>query len=156
MIKIYKKKYAFILFVLLLALVSGVKSYAKGIIAEWEPFKTKTELELRLSNVSSERNVLPRDEFYEKDTAMPIETYAADKKNSSMGDILKFHNVSVSFSRMVIKHTQIDAQKPSGEGSDTLHEIKALPSTFFTSPYRDRLESIGKIFEPQVNLKIEF
>jgi hypothetical protein len=156
MVRLYKKKYVLILCVLHLVLVSGVTSYAKGIIAEWEPFKTKTELELSIANLSSERNVLPRDEFYEKHTAMPIETYSADKKNSSMEDILKFHNVSVSFSRMVIKHTQIDAQKPSGEGSDKLNEFKSLPSTFFTSPYRDTFESIGRIFEPQVNLKIEF
>jgi hypothetical protein len=156
MMILYKQKYIFILCVLLLALVSEVKSYAKGIIAGWEPFKTKTELELRLSDVSSERNVLPRDEFYEKDATMPIETYSAEKKNSSTGDILKFYNVRISFSRMVIKHMQIDAQKPSGEGSDTFHEIKTLPSTFLTSPYRDTFESIGRIFEPQVNLKIEF
>jgi hypothetical protein len=156
MVKLYKQKYIFILCVLLLALVSEVKSYAKGIVGEWEPFKTKTELELRLSNVSAERNVLPRDEFYEKDAIRPIETYAEDKKSSNTGDILKFHNVSISFSRVVIKHIQIDAQKPSGEGSATLHEIKTLPSTFLTSPYRDTFESIGRIFEPQVNLKIEF
>ena len=89
MMILYKQKYIFILCVLLLALLSEVKSYAKGIIAEWEPFKTKTELELRLSNVSSERNVLPRDEFYEKDATMPIETYSADKEEFQHGGYFK-------------------------------------------------------------------
>jgi hypothetical protein len=59
--------------------VSEVKSYAKGIVGEWEPFKTKTELELRLSNASLEKTVLPRDEFYEKDATIPIEMYSAEK-----------------------------------------------------------------------------
>lgn len=156
MARLRKRKYVFILCVAVLSLLSGVKLYAKGIIAEWEPFKAKTELELRVANLSSERSVPPREAVSERDTAIPIETYSEDKKSSSVGDFLKFHNVSISFSRMVIKNIHIDAQKPSGEGSDKLYEIKALPSTFFTSPYRDTFESIGRIFEPQVNLKIEF
>lgn len=156
MTRIWKQKYLLIIYALLLVLMSEVKSYAKGIIVEWEPFKTKTELELRVASLPSERNILPRDEFYKKDTAMLIETYSADKKSSSTGDILRFHNVSISFSRMIIQQPQIGAQKPSGEGSDKLNELKSLPSTFFISPYRDTFESIGKIFEPQVNLRIEF
>lgn len=156
MARLYTRKYILILCVLLLALVSEARSHAKGILAEWEPFKTKTELELRVGNLSSEKNLLPRDEIYEKDIEVPVEKYSADKKSSDIGDILKFRNVSISLSHMVIKHPQIDVQKPSSEGSDKLSEIKSLPSTFFTSPYRDTFESIGRIFEPQVNLKIEF
>jgi len=153
---ICKSKYILLIYALLLMLLSDVKSYAKGIITEWEPFKTKTELELRVASLPLERNVLPRDEFYKTDSAMPIETYSLDKKSSTTGDILKFHNVSISFSRMIIQQTQVGALKPLGEGSDKLNELKSLPSTFFTSPYRDTFESIGRIFEPQVNLRIEF
>jgi len=31
-----------------------------------------------------------------------------------------------------------------------------LPTIFLHSPYQDTFESIGKIFEPEVNLGIEF
>jgi len=154
--RICKSKYSLVVAVFLLVLMSEVKCYAKGIIAEWEPFKTKTELELRAVSVPSGKNVLPRDEFYKTESAIRIEPYTTDNKNSSMQDILKFHNVSISFSRMILQKTQIGAQKPSGEVSDKLNEFKFLPSTFFTSTYRDSFESIGRIFEPQVNLRIEF
>jgi hypothetical protein len=155
--RIYRSKYSLIVAVFLLVLMSGGKCYANRIIAEWEPFKTKAELELRAVSVPpTGENVLPRDEFYKTESAMRIEPYPTDKKNSSVLDILKYHNISISFSRIIVQQTQIDAQKSSGEGSNKLNEFKSLPPTFFTSPYKDTFESMGRIFEPQVNLRIEF
>jgi hypothetical protein len=51
---------------------------------------------------------------------------------------------------------QKDINQKSGDENEKLNAIKSLPSTFLTSPYRDSLEAIGKIFEPQLNLSIEF
>jgi hypothetical protein len=51
---------------------------------------------------------------------------------------------------------QVDVRQASGSGVDKLYEIKSLPSMFINSSYRDTFESLGKIFEPQVNLNIEF
>jgi hypothetical protein len=51
---------------------------------------------------------------------------------------------------------QVDIRQASGNSVDKLYAIKSLPSMFMNSPYRDTFESLGKIFEPQVNLSIEF
>jgi len=154
---IHRSKYCLIAAVFLFVLMSGGKCYAKRIIAGWEPFTTKTELELRAVSMPSETNILPRDELYNTERVMRIEPYPSDTKNSDMQDILRYGNVSISLSRIVVQHSQIDAQTPRGEGSNNrLNEVKSLTSTFFTSPYKDTFESIGRIFEPQVNLRIEF
>jgi len=154
--RIYNAKYSFIVAVSLVVLMSGGKCYAKGIIAEWEPFISKKELELHAVNIPTGKNVLPRDELYKTESAVQIEPHSTDKKNSDMQDRVKFNNFSISFSRIVVHQTHISALEPSGEGSDKLSEFKTLPSTFLTLPYRDAFESIGRIFEPQVNLRIEF
>jgi hypothetical protein len=155
--RIYRSKYSFIVAVSLVVLMSVGKCYAKGIVIEWSPFISKTELELLAVSVPFEREVpLGDDAMYKKERAVPIEPNSTDEKNSDMQEVIKFHNVSISFSRMVVHQTHISALEPLGEGSDKLSEFKTLPSTFLTLPYRDALESIGRIFEPQVNLRIEF
>lgn len=147
----------FIVAVSLLVLMSEGKCLAKGIVARWEPFISKTELQLHASSVPLDRAIpLRDDEIYKKEQAVPIEPNSTDVRNSYMQDIVKFHNVSISFSRMAVHQTHISALEPSGEGSDKFNELKSFPSTFLTLPYRDAFESVGRIFEPQVNLRIEF
>jgi len=51
---------------------------------------------------------------------------------------------------------KVDIRQQTGNESEKLNTIKSLPSVFLNSPYRDTFESLGKIFEPQVNLSIEF
>ncbi len=51
---------------------------------------------------------------------------------------------------------KVDIRQLTGSESDKLNAIKSLPSMFLNSSYRDTFESLGKIFEPQVNLSIEF
>jgi len=140
----------------LLILVSVVDGNASGMISAWEPFKTKTELGLHAAGVDADRILSSRDEFTQTDKIISIDRDTAERKDDSSLNILRFHNVSISFSRTLLDQLQVDARQASGSGSDKLYAVKSLPSMFLNSSYRDTFESLGKIFEPQVNLSIEF
>jgi hypothetical protein len=149
-------KYTWFIFMFLLILVSVVDSNASGMISAWEPFKTRTELGSHAAGVEADRFLPSRDEFNETDKIILVDLDSADRKNDSPLNVLRFHNLSISFSRTLIDKLQVDGRQTSGSGNDKLYAIKTLPSVFLNSSYRDTFESLGKIFEPQVNLSIEF
>jgi hypothetical protein len=140
----------------MLILVSVVDSNASGMISAWEPFKTRTELGSHAAGVEADRSLPSRDEFNETDKIILMDRDTTDRKNDSPLNVLRFHNFSISFTRTLIDQLQVDGRQESGSGNDKLSAIKSLPSVFLNSPYRDTFESLGKIFEPQVNLSIEF
>ena len=140
----------------LLILLSAVDGNGSGIISAWEPFKTKTELGSYAVGVDADMILSSRDEFTRTDKIISMDRDTADRKDDRSLNILRFHNVSISFSRTLIDQLQVDGRQASGSGSDKLYEIKSIPSMFLNSSYRDTFESLGKIFEPQVNLSIEF
>jgi len=144
------------MYMFLLILVSVVDSNASGMISAWEPFKTKTELGLHAAGVDADRILSSRDEFTQTDKIISMDSDTAERKDNSSLNVLRFHNVSISFSRTLIDQLQVDGRQASGSGSDKLYAVKSLPSMFLNSSYRDTFESLGKIFEPQVNLSIEF
>jgi len=154
--RVYSSKYACLMYMFLLIIVSVVDSNASGMISAWEPFKTKTELGPHAAGVDADRFLPSRDEFTETDKIISMDRDSADRKNDSPLNVLRYHNFSISFSRTLIDQLQVDGRQASGSGSDKLYAIKTLPSMFLNSPYRDTFESLGKIFEPQVNLSIEF
>ncbi|MGZ6240471.1 MAG: hypothetical protein ACXWMF_11620 [Syntrophales bacterium] len=154
--KIYSSKYAWLIYLFLLIAVSAVDGNASGMIAAWEPFKTNTELGSYLVGVDADIIPSARDEFIQTDKIIPIERDTAERKNDSSLNVLRFHNVSVSFSRALLDQMQVDIRQSSGNEVDKLSAIKSLPSMLVNSSYRDNFESLGKIFEPQVNLSIEF
>ncbi|MGZ6249282.1 MAG: hypothetical protein ACXWMC_06680 [Syntrophales bacterium] len=154
--KIYSSKYAWLIYLFLLIAVSAVDGNASGMIAAWEPFKTNTELGSYLVGVDADIIPSARDEFIQTDKIIPIERDTAERKNDSSLNVLRFHNVSVSFSRTLLDQMQVDIRQSSGNEVDKLSAIKSLPSMLVNSSYRDNFESLGKIFEPQLNLSIEF
>ncbi|MGZ3608425.1 MAG: hypothetical protein ACXU9G_10600 [Syntrophales bacterium] len=154
--KIYSSKYAWLIYLFLLIAVSAVDGNASGMIAAWEPFKTNTELGSYLVGVDADIIPSARDEFIQTDKIIPIERDTAERKNDSSLNVLRFHNVSVSFSRALLDQMQVDIRQSSGNEVDKLSAIKSLPSMLVNSSYRDNFESLGKIFEPQLNLSIEF
>ena len=147
---------AWFIYLFLLIAVSAVDSNASGMIAAWEPFKTNTELGTHLVGVDADRIPSAWDEFIQSDKIIPLERDTAERKNDSSLNVLRFHNVSVSFSRTLLDQMQVDIRQSSGNEVDKLSAIKSLPSMLVNSSYRDNFESLGKIFEPQVNLSIEF
>jgi hypothetical protein len=156
--KLYSLKYARLIYLFILILVTAVEGNASGMIGAWEPFKTKTELGLYATGVDDDRMPSAWDEFIQDDKIISIDRdrNTAERKDDSYLNVLRFHNVSISFSRAVLDQLQVDIRQSSGSGVDKLYEIKSLPSTFLNSSYRDTFQSLGKIFEPQVNLSIEF
>jgi len=154
--RVNSPEYAWFMYMFLLILVSVVDGNASGMISAWEPFKTKTELGLHAAGVDADRILSSRDEFTQTDKIISIDRDTAERKDDSSLNILRFHNVSISFSRTLIDQLQVDGRQASGSGSDKLYAVKSLPSMFLNSSYRDTFESLGKIFEPQVNLSIEF
>ena len=154
--RVNSPEYAWFMYMFLLILVSVVDGNASGMISAWEPFKTKTELGLHAAGVDADRILSSRDEFTQTDKIISIDRDTAERKDDSSLNILRFHNVSISFSRTLIDQLQVDGRQASGSSDDKLYAVKSLPSMFLNSSYRDTFESLGKIFEPQVNLSIEF
>jgi hypothetical protein len=154
--KIYNSRYALLIYLFLLIAVSAVDGNASGMIAGWEPFKANTELGSYLVGVDADRIPSARDKFIQTDKIIPSERDTAERKNDGSLNVLRFHNVSVSFSRTLLDQMQVDIRQSSGNEVDKLSAIKSLPSMLVNSSYRDNFESLGKIFEPQLNLSIEF
>ena len=154
--KLYSSKYAWFMYLFLLIVVSAVEGNASGMIGAWEPFKTKAELGSHMVGVDADRIPSARDEFIQTDKIISMDRDTTERKDDSSLNVLRFHNVSISFSRTLLDQLQVDVRQSSGSGVDKLYAIKSLPSMFLNSSYRDTFESLGKIFEPQVNLSIEF
>jgi hypothetical protein len=125
-------------------------------MTEWEPFKIKSELGLHAVGGGADTILFPREDINKMGSAMNIERDTTVRKDDSSWNVIKFRNVRISFTNTMVEQIQRDVKKTSGEGSDKLNSIKSLPATLFAPTYRESIESIGKIFEPQVNLGIEF
>jgi hypothetical protein len=149
-------KYTWLIYLFLLILVGGADGNASGMIGAWEPFKAQKELETYVSGVNSDMIPSSRDELVQMDKIISIYGEPADRKEGISLNTLRFHNVTISFSRVLMDQMKVDIRQQTGNESEKLNTIKSLPSMFVNSPYRDTFESLGKIFEPQVNLSIEF
>jgi hypothetical protein len=149
-------KYTWLICFFLFVLVSGVDGNASGMIGVWEPFKAKKELSSYVSGI--EDHVIPssQDELAQMDTIISGYPDTADRKYESLPHGLRLHNVTISFSRVMMDQMKIDMRQSTVDENEKLSTMKSLPSMFINSSYRDTLESLGKIFEPQVNLSIEF
>ena len=64
-------------------------------------------------------------------------------------------NLRFSFSSVEHDEIRLDALRRKDEGG-ALEKFKGLSSSLQKDSYRQTLESVGRIFEPQVNLRIEF
>jgi len=145
-----------LIYLFILLVVTAAEGNAWGMNGTWEPFKTKTELGSYAVSVDADRIPPAWDEFIQDDKIVSIDRDTAERKDDSSLNVVRFHNVSISFSRALIDQMQVDIRQSSGSGDDKLYAIKSLPSTFMNSSYRDTFQTLGKIFEPQVNLSIEF
>ncbi|MEN6320310.1 MAG: hypothetical protein ABFD82_16350 [Syntrophaceae bacterium] len=154
--KIYNSKCWWFISIFLFVLMNAINGHSAGFIAEWKPFKAKQELGLYAVDVSLDRILFSNDNYLKMDNGIEHGIDTVDKKDDSSWNVLKFHSVSISFSHAVIEQKQIDMNQKSKDGFNKADAIKSLPTTFLDAPYGNTIESIGKIFEPQVNLRIEF
>ena len=148
-------RFAWLIVFLLAIFTGGAEGNASGMVGTWEPFVVQKNLGSSVPNaVDTNMITSPHDEFMRMDRN-PLVDDAADKKEDHP-DSSRFSRVSISFSRVMMEQMKVDIRQQTGSENDKLNTLKALPSTFLNSSYKDTFESLGKIFEPQVNLGIQF
>jgi hypothetical protein len=118
-----------------------------------EKFTVKKEF---ASGTETDKTLFSKDEFSKTGNILTIESDTMDKTHDGAWTILKFHNVKISISHTETEQKQRDVYQIQGDDSTKLNAIKSLPTSFLTSQYRDTFQSIGKIFEPEIKLGIEF
>jgi len=118
-----------------------------------ERFTVKTEF---ASGAEMDKTLFSKDDFSKSGNIITIDSDTTDKKHEADWNILKFHNVKISISHTEADQKQRDIYQIQSDDNIKLNAIKSLPTSFLTSQYRDTFQSIGKIFEPEVKLGIEF
>lgn len=118
-----------------------------------ERFTVKTEF---ASGVEMDKTLFLKDAFSKSGNIITIDSDTTDKKHEANWNILKFHNVKLSISHTETDQKQRDISQMQADDNTKLNAIKSIPNSFLTSQYRDAVQSIGKIFEPEVKLGIEF
>ena len=118
-----------------------------------ETFIVKQEF---ASGIETDKTLFSKDEFFKTGNIIAIDSDTVDKTRDGSWTILKFHNVKISISHTETDQKQLDISQIQGDDNTKLNAIKSLPTSFLTSQYRDTFQSIGKIFEPEVKLGIEF
>jgi hypothetical protein len=151
---------SFIIVFLLLTIGSG---RSQGAVLEWEPFKMRSDLALSISVVAPLGNkiIFMPDVFSEildigdfRDSY--LSTLDTDRKSEVSWNRFNLRYLTLTFSHCATGQFERDMTGLFSNEGNKWGTIKSLPATFLHAQYRDTFESIGKIFEPQVNLGIEF
>jgi len=136
---------------------TGLSAAANGGSTEGGPFHVLAELAPGVPSLSPESYSLTvggesRESFL---TGLdePAAAPAGERKNGNRGTLMPY--LSFTFSRAMNTEPRIDPSR-RGEEERALEKFRSLSSSLQTQSYRDSLETMGKIFEPQVNLRIEF
>jgi hypothetical protein len=154
--RIHNSKYSWLMSIVLILFVSVANGHTAGIMTEWEPFKIKSELGLHAVGGGADTILFSREEINKMGSVIYIERDTIARKDDSSWNVIKFRNIRISFTHAMVEQIQRDVKKTSGDESDKLSAIKSLPATLLVPTNRESIESLGKIFEPQVNLGIEF
>jgi len=150
-------KTMFILGVAILLNAGMAEGQMTGVAYDWEPFQTRVDLGLRLpSNIPERNGLIFPDEFSSIRDLAKEETSVSDVKSERNLDLYRYRRIRLYLSHVIIDRKDIDIRQPLSNVDDKINKIKSVPSMFFNSQYRDTFESMGRIFEPQVNLGIEF
>jgi len=149
-------KYVWLVYLLILIVVGSAEGNASAMTGAWEPFKTKIELGSYAIGVYTDEIRSARDELIQTDKIIIMDQDPVVRNDESSPNGLKIHNVTIFFSQVMMDQAKVDIRQSTGIESEKLNAIKSVPPMFLNSSYRDAFESLGKIFEPQVNLSIEF
>ena len=125
---------------------------------EWEPFQTDPSL-LPLPNLDKLFPLLPEIEFKDFDRYQFSLNGNSDTKSSqdrSEGLELDLRRFKLSLSRYVLSPDRDHTIRQTDLEKEREKMIQSFPSALQRSSMQDKFETIGKIFEPKVNLSIEF
>ena len=122
---------------------------------EWEPFKIRPDLALNIPIIELENKEISisPDEIYE---IRDNDLFETDKINSTSRDHFNLQRFIFTFSQCKVGKSDRDITRLFSKDHGKWDTIKSFPSLFLHSPYQDTFGSIGRIFEPQVNLGIKF
>lgn len=127
----------------------------------FRPFTVNTELVPDFLHVKSSVGPFTgfQDVSLEKNTYRPfvIDDYRG-KKNGRPANSIDLPYFRLSFSRSLLDRRELqgkDALRPGREDSDVMR-MKSLPSMLRNSSPRETFGAIGDIFQPQLNLEIDF
>lgn len=132
-------------------------AHASGYFRGWRPFDLRDEL----APVISERKPASGQSYsVERYSADIKKDYSAiikaeDKEREKKWNEYQFGMFRLSISRYHDSDRQ-NVDKRSPEEGGLWKMMKSMPSQFGSSSYRDTLETAVRIFEPQLDLGIEF
>lgn len=128
-----------------------------GMSFDWEPFQARVDLKLHApSGIPGFNGPFSSVEHSSIRASIKEETKLSYVKSERNLDIYKHGRMRLYLSHVVVDQNNIEVRKPITDANEKFNTIKSLPSMFLNSQYRDTFESVGKIFEPQLNLGIEF
>jgi hypothetical protein len=128
-----------------------------GIVFDWEPFQVHSDLGLHFpSDIPEHYGPLSSVEIPSIRTSIKGETGSLNEKSDRSLDIYRYGRMRLYLSRVVLEKNNMELRQPVNDANNKLNTIKTLPTMFFNSQYRDTFESVGRVFEPQLNLGIEF
>ncbi|MEI8173676.1 MAG: hypothetical protein WCH07_09365 [Deltaproteobacteria bacterium] len=144
-------------FVILLMTMTILQEQAFGMAFDWKRFQTRSDLILYVPSAMPGRiGLMPTDELSSIRDVFKEEGGGPDLKSDENSGIFKYGKIKLYLSSLVMDQRNIDIHQPVDNGSGKFIAVKSLPSMFLNFQYRDTFESIGRIFEPQLNLGIEF
>lgn len=144
-------------FVILLMTMTLLQEQAFGMAFDWKLFQTRSDLVLQVPSAIPDRiGLLPTDDLSSIRDVFKEGGGAPDFKSDENPAVVKYGKIKLYLTRLVIDQRNLDAHQPVDNGSGKFDDVKSLPSMFLNFQYRDTFESIGRIFEPQLNLGIEF
>lgn len=144
-------------FVILLMTMTILQEQAFGMAFDWKRFQARSDLVLYVPSAMPERvRLLPTDELFSIRDVFKEGGDVPDLKSDENPGIFKYRKIKLYLSSLVMDQRNIDVQHPLDNGIGKFDTVKSLPSMFLNFQYRDTFESIGRIFEPQLNLGIEF
>jgi len=152
--------YRSILFISLCFLLfcqSGLAEAVNGDPGEGRPFRVLAELAPGAPSLATGNpllDVLGPDICLFPDALGEGAAAPAGKKQDGKGGTL-LQRMSFTFSRAATKEIRIDPSR-RGEEERGWEQFRSLSSSFQLESYGDSLEAMGRIFQPQVNLCIEF
>lgn len=148
-------KYRFMIAIITL-LVLGSPYPASGSFMDWRPFIVREDLapvkmvQKTMWLPASAFKKYPTDNK-DRSNAIKVEDEGRERKWSEF----QFGSFRLRISRYHDLRLQSDPVRPNN--ADSIWEtMKSLPAQLGGSPYHDTLETMGKIFTPQLDLGVEF
>lgn len=145
------------LWIVLSSIILPLKGQAVAGNFDWEPFRAKAQFFEPIAPGSA----LPmKTEKHFQDLDDYIFSFSNDSASGfskdSTGLQFDFHNVKFSISRYALNLDRDHTINPSDLEKQKQNLIDALPSVLQSSSFSQSFETMGKIFEPNINLHIEF